>query len=95
MKTVFHGESLYDDNRFEVTKWLALRVHARTAVVDFRGHAIYHDTVAGWVGDQSLHHRVTLWRTSSKSHRWFLAEHLRDVDSEYRAMGGMTVGVAD
>ena len=95
MTTVFHGERLYDDNSFDVTKWLGVRVHGTTAVVDFRGHAVYHDTVSDWGNDQTLHHRVTLWRASPESQRWYLVEHLRDVDNEYRVMGDLTVGAAD
>ena len=95
MTTVFHGERLYDDNRFDITKWLGVRVHGRTAVVDFRGHAVYHDAVSAWGDDQTLHHRVTLWRTSPESRRWYLVEHHRDVDNEYRVMGELTVGAAD
>lgn len=95
MTTVFHGEPLYDDNQFEVTKWLGVRVRGRTAVVDLRGHTAFHDAVRGWSDEQTLHHRVTLWRESASSDRWYLVDEQGDVDGEYRAMGELTVGGAD
>lgn len=95
MTTVFGGESLYDDNRFEVMKWRGVRVNGHTAVADFRGREVYHDTVQGWIKYQDFHYRVKLWRADTSSTHWYLLEENSDVDGEYQVMPQIAVGAAD
>jgi hypothetical protein len=95
MTTVQVSEPGYADVRFTVTKWLGVKVHGDTAVADLRGQPVYEDWDTGWVDDQTLHHRVRLWRDSPTSDRWYLVKEDRDVDNEYQVMPQMSVGAAD
>jgi len=89
------GDVAHDESRFEVTKWLGVKVTGTKAVVDVRAYDMYrYHGGSGWDRGQDLHWRFTLWRSSSTSERWYLVDEDRDVDDEYHAMG-LTVGAAD
>jgi hypothetical protein len=91
----FDGKLLYDETRFEVTKWLGVTVRGTKAVVDVRARDRYRYLGGlGWDKGQELHWRFTLWRLSSTSDRWYLEDEEGDVDFENHAMG-LTVGGGD
>jgi hypothetical protein len=62
---------------------LDVELDQRKAIVDLRGHDRYHGWEGGWLNDQTLHHRVVLWR-ADPTERWYLLKHMGDVDSETR-----------
>lgn len=83
MELAFDGYQGFDRVKFVVTEFLDVELDERKAIVDLRGHDRYHGWEGGWLNDQTLHHRVVLWR-AGPTDRWYLLKHMGDVDSETR-----------